>query len=242
MPTPYDVMNANMRTAILAFAQRIRDVSQSAQNSDLAQNSLKLEGLSLAQIYDVVRGIGYTGTIKELSDELDAFMARTDNPHSVTKAQVGLGNVQNFGVATKLQAEDKLITNVYMTPERTWDAVMAFWAQQVGAAPSTLDTIAELSAALQNDPSIITALQTSVANKVNTSDYNTAINNLNIALANLASNIASDAEMRAGTDNSKFVTPRGVKTIRGDMETDISTHIAALTTALNDGIALIDAP
>ncbi len=242
MPTPYDAANAAMRTAILAFAQRVRDVSQSAQNADQAANSLKLEGLSLAQIYDIIRGVGYTGTIKDLDDDLTAFIARTDNPHSVTKAQVGLGSVQNYGIATKAQAEDKLITNVYMTPERTWDALMYFWGQQVGAAPAVLDTIAELSAALQNDPNVISALQTSVANKVNTNDFNTAITNLNTALSNLAANIASDAEIRAGVNDSKFVTPRGMATQKGDIEADVASHIAALTLAINDGIALIDAP
>lgn len=242
MPTPYDTLNANLRTAILAFAQRIRDVSQAAENADLAQNSLKLEGLSLAQVSELIKGVGYTGTVKDLEDDLLAFIARTDNPHAVTKAQVGLGNVQNFGIASKVQAEDKLITNVYMTPERTWDAVMAFWAEKVGASPETLDTIAELSAALQNDPNIITALQTSVANKVNTSEYTTTIGNLNTALANLAANIATNGEIAAGVNDTKFVTPRGAAYQKGLIETDVSAHITSMITAFNDGIALIDAP
>ncbi len=242
MPTPYDTLNANLRTAVLAFAQRVRDVSISAQNADLAQNSLKLEGLTLAQVSELIKGIGYTGTVKDLEDDLLAFIARTDNPHNVTKTQVGLGNVQNYGIASKTQAEDKLVTNVYMTPERTWDALMYFWAQQVGAAPAVMDTIAELAAALQNDPDVITALQTSVANKVNSDTFTTAIGNLNTALANLAANIASDAEIRAGVNDTKFVTPRGMATQKGDIELDVAAHITALTAAFNDGIALIDAP
>ena len=160
----------------------------------------------------------------------------------MTKAQVGLGNVQNFGIASKMQAEDKLITNVYMTPERTWDALMYFWGQQVGASPETLNTISELAAALKNDPDIITALETSVASKVDTTTFNTTVGNLNTALANLAANIASNAEILAGTNDTKFVTPRGAAYQKGLIEADVSAHITALTAAFNDGIALIDAP
>jgi hypothetical protein len=44
---------------------------------------------------------------------------RIDNPHTVTKTQVGLGNVQNYGVATVVQATDGVLNNVYMTPLNT---------------------------------------------------------------------------------------------------------------------------
>ena len=45
--------------------------------------------------------------------------ARNDNPHSVTKGQVGLGNVQNYGVASQAQAEAGTDNASYMTPLRT---------------------------------------------------------------------------------------------------------------------------
>jgi hypothetical protein len=48
-----------------------------------------------------------------------AHIARTDNPHAVTKAQVGLGNVQNYGIASQAQAEAGSANNVYMTPLST---------------------------------------------------------------------------------------------------------------------------
>ncbi|MER9815117.1 hypothetical protein [Mesorhizobium sp. M0129] len=41
-----------------------------------------------------------------------------------------------------------------------------YFADIVGAAPAALDTIAELAAALQNDPSVITNLTTLVGNKI----------------------------------------------------------------------------
>ena len=43
------------------------------------------------------------GTIKTIAfdEDLDTHTGRTDNPHSVTKAQVGLGNVNNTSDADK---------------------------------------------------------------------------------------------------------------------------------------------
>lgn len=57
--------------------------------------------------------------------EVDAHASRTDNPHAVTKAQVGLGSVQNYGVASQAQAEAGTANDVYMTPLRTAQAIAA---------------------------------------------------------------------------------------------------------------------
>jgi len=50
--------------------------------------------------------------------KVDSHAARTDNPHGVTAAQIGLGNVQNYGIASQAQAEAGSANNVYMTPIR----------------------------------------------------------------------------------------------------------------------------
>lgn len=47
----------------------------------------------------------------------------TNNPHQTTKAQVGLGSVQNYPVATQPEAEAGTATNRYMTPQRTAQAI-----------------------------------------------------------------------------------------------------------------------
>lgn len=52
-----------------------------------------------------------------------AHSARTDNPHGVTKSQVGLGSVLNYGVASQAEAEAGVSSSKYMTPERTKQAI-----------------------------------------------------------------------------------------------------------------------
>ncbi|MNI66121.1 hypothetical protein D3C73_1216650 [compost metagenome] len=67
-------------------------------------------------------GMVYPTVLVEGSERLDAletFIARRDNPMVVTKAQVGLGSVLNYGVATNAQAITGTATNLYMTPAAT---------------------------------------------------------------------------------------------------------------------------
>lgn len=47
---------------------------------------------------------------------IEAHTIRADNPHGVTKAQIGLGNVQNYGTATNQQTVDGSSTVLYVTP------------------------------------------------------------------------------------------------------------------------------
>lgn len=51
-----------------------------------------------------------------------------ENPHVVTKTQVGLGNVENFNIATPVEARDQTVNNKYMTPKNTYEAVKS-WVQ-----------------------------------------------------------------------------------------------------------------
>lgn len=54
-----------------------------------------------------------------------AHTTDTTNPHSVTKAQVGLGNVLNYGIATTAQAQEGTSNMVYMTALRVKEAIAA---------------------------------------------------------------------------------------------------------------------
>lgn len=70
---------------------------------------------------------------QELHDRIDAFraaydefIARTDNPHSVTKAQVGLGSVANHPLADQAEAEEGSLNSRYMTPLRVFQAITVF--------------------------------------------------------------------------------------------------------------------
>lgn len=50
-------------------------------------------------------------------------ITETDNPHAVTKAQVGLGSVINYGLATEAEAKAGTSSAKYMTPLRVAQAI-----------------------------------------------------------------------------------------------------------------------
>src|SRR5699024_4509585 len=50
---------------------------------------------------------------------LNAHIADKNNPHQVSKAQVGLGSVENYPTANQAEAQGGSATNRYMTPQST---------------------------------------------------------------------------------------------------------------------------
>ncbi len=62
--------------------------------------------------------------VEEITNSLAGdHLTSTDNPHQVTKAQVGLGSVENYSMATLADAEEGLRGDVYMSPEATAHAI-----------------------------------------------------------------------------------------------------------------------
>ncbi|MCG7406790.1 hypothetical protein MH117_05110 [Paenibacillus sp. ACRRX] len=57
--------------------------------------------------------------IQQAQSDVEDLVARRDNPHGVTKAQVGLSNVPDYGPASQTLAEAGTSDSVLMTPLRT---------------------------------------------------------------------------------------------------------------------------
>lgn len=68
------------------------------------------------------------------TDTVTTVNGKTGNI-TLVSSDVGLGNVQNFGVATKAEAEAGVVDNKYMTPKKVKDAV------SVLSPPTTWDSI-----------------------------------------------------------------------------------------------------
>lgn len=142
------------------FSTTIKDRLDAKLNAiDTAVNSAKLEGKTLAEIQSLI-GDDINAALAILEADFTAFVARRDNPHEVTAEQVGLGLVANYAPTTLEEAVAGLASDKYMTPAASKALLDAFWADVAGTAPETLNTINELAEALQNNPDVITALQT----------------------------------------------------------------------------------
>lgn len=113
--------------------------------------------------------------IKHLNDHVGNTGS---NPHNVTKGQVGLGLVENYGIATQLEAQTGTSTNKYMTPLRVKEAITALQAVKSVAGKTGAVSLVKSDVGLG-----------SVQNY----------------------GIATTAEAQAGTSNTKYMTPLRVK-------------------------------
>lgn len=133
-----------------------------------------------------------------LGDALDAHIQDKNNPHNTTKAQVGLGNVANYAVASTAEAQAGVVNDKYMTPALTKASIMTL----VGDGLNT--HIANIS-----NPHKVTAAQVGLG-----------------LVENLA--VASLVEAQAGTASNKYMTPLRVKdAIMALVGNAFNTHAAA---------------
>jgi hypothetical protein len=124
--------------------------------------------------------LSIANTSDAVAADLAAHKARVDNPHATTKAQVGLGNVDNYLTATQAQAEAGASNANFMTPLRTAQAI----AVQAG--------------------SLLAAHVSNVSNPHATTKAQVGLGNVdNFATATLV-------QAQAGTDSSSFMTPQRV--------------------------------
>lgn len=63
--------------------------------------------------------------VKAVNDALIAHINSKTNPHEVTKAQVGLGNVENYGIASSAEAKAGTSNAKVMTPVRVKEEIEA---------------------------------------------------------------------------------------------------------------------
>lgn len=123
----------------------------------------------------------------------------TDNPHNVTATQVGLGNVQNYGIASTEIAEAGTSTTTYMTPLLTMQSIQA----------NVLPLLSEHTTAFDN-PHAVTALQVGLGN----------VQNYGIASTEIA---------EAGVSNITYMTPLLTKqAIQAGVVVLLDTHTGDL--------------
>ncbi len=94
-------------------------------NYPIATNAIALAGTS-TQHYITPSSLLYVVN-QVASTALAAHIADKSNPHSTTKAQVGLGNVLNYGTADSATTTTGTATDQYTTPKGVSDAVTAWY-------------------------------------------------------------------------------------------------------------------
>lgn len=140
--------------------------------------------------------------------KVNSHANRTDNPHNVTKSQVGLGNVQNYGVASQSQAEEGTASNAYMTPLRTKQAIDALSPVKSVAGKKGAVTLSKSDVGLGNVDNVKQASKTEFDAHVNNKSNPHGVTKSQVGLGSVQNyGIATQAEAEAGTVNNKYMTP-----------------------------------
>ncbi|MCI9465345.1 MAG: hypothetical protein HFI48_15980 [Lachnospiraceae bacterium] len=110
-------------------------------------------------------------TLFASKEDLNQHTGNQENPHSVSKAQIGLDNVDNTADLDKpvSTAQRAAINNIYIQTSSYVDTKIA---NLIDGAPETLDTLKELANALEENATIVDALNESIENKVNKTELN----------------------------------------------------------------------
>lgn len=204
-----------------------------------------------------------TNAENTLATNLSSHTSNKSNPHGVTKAQVGLGNVDNTSDANKpistatqtaLNAKAPLasptLTGTPKAPTATAGtnttqiATTAFVqtavSNLVDSAPETLNTLNELSAALGDDPNFATTIATQLGNKVDkVSGKDLSTNDYTTTEKTKLSGIATGAEVNQNAFSNVVV---GTTTISADSKTDSLTlagsNVTLTPDATNDKLTI----
>lgn len=226
--------NTVLEAALKAAIQRL---VTALANKD-ALNSLKLEGKTLAEITtEILAGKAATaGTAdnalalggKDLAtlqaDYAAAIAAAVEAAKTelegdiaaIDKESIGLGNVENYGVATEAEALAGA-TDKYVTAFLADKIAQAKIDALVNGAPETLDTIKEIADALNNDPDIINTLMSQIGTKETPEGAQAKADAAQQAATAAAATDASAKADQALTD-AKAYTDEAVETVGNEID------------------------
>lgn len=131
--TPYLTKQAIARQALDPLNAHMAD-DQNPHKTTKAQVGLgSVDNFPTASVAEAIEGIlnnrfmtpalTRSAVQAQVGDSLAKHLADINNPHKVTKAQVGLDKVENYPIATKGDAEGGISNVMYMTPLRTLESI-----------------------------------------------------------------------------------------------------------------------
>lgn len=136
----------------------------------------------------------------------DAFVARTDNPHSVTKAQVGLDLVENYGITDAIDQDVSTLYASAKAVKTAYDLAALARSESLDSQQLEGKTLAEVVAQAQAGLATDANLQAHLSDTNNPHNVTKAQVGLgNVENKSVAEILASDAETMLATDKSQRV-------------------------------------
>lgn len=101
----------------------VKPTQEEFYNVDVPNNNMDIIDRLLKEFQDAITSGATEKELTVLKEALTLHLEDKLNPHGVTKSQVGLSEVQNYGVATVAEAKGGKVNNKYMTPLRLAEAI-----------------------------------------------------------------------------------------------------------------------
>lgn len=135
--------------------------------------------------------------LTEAMEELAYHLDGTDNPHHVTKEQIGLGNADNTSDTDKpvSTAQQRAIDLAYASANGYTDEKIA---DLINGAPETLDTLSEIAEAMENNQGVVQALDAAIGKKASQMELDTHTGNDNIHISQAERSKWNDAAKTVG--------------------------------------------
>lgn len=195
-------------------------------------------GETAGKIYDGKKG-------KDLETAIANHKADTNNPHKTTKAQIGLGNVENKDSETiRSELTYKNVTDALgFTPEvdGSYENATAYTDQKIaeliGGASSTMDTLKEVEDAMKSSADVVEALNEAIGKKANETEFESHVNDGVIHVTTTDKENISTALSHSKSDHARVdATKTEESTINGnikinDQETTVYEHPLSGATA-----------
>lgn len=141
------------------------------------------------------------GKIKRAISTLISHIANKDNPHAVTKEQIGLGKVDNTSDINKPISTAQQIALQEQYTQLTGYTDQAI-ADLIGGAPTTLDTLKEIADAIEENETVVEALDAAIGSKANKAEFDSHISNSMIHITATERETWDSATMQAETNKN----------------------------------------
>lgn len=163
------------------------------ENAD--QITIQMDSSAMATVGDVL----------ELESEMENHMCDIDNPHLVSKEQVGLGEADNTSDLDKpvSTAQQGAIDASYRQSAAYTDNKIA---DLINGAPDTLDTLGEIAQAMRDNEDVVSALSAAIGTKANQADLNSHMGNQEIHITSLERQAWNDKQTKTGNTQNNTVS------------------------------------
>lgn len=165
--------------------------------------------------------------IEDINESVSSHKVNKSNPHGVTRAQVGLGNVDNTSDINKpvSTAQQDAIDAAYANSNYYTDQKIA---ELINGAPTTLDTLKEIADAMAEQESVVEALDEAIGSKANENEFNSHITNKSNPHGVTASQVGALATNGDSKSNTVTFTSNDID----DASATSWTSVSKLTTGI----------